>query len=891
MMSATLSADRKQAANGFLSMFLWSIKKHKSLLIVYSVLLLFSCPIIMLITGVSQLTNNTYVDLAMVSVGTFAVLTTMCALFMTLLVAPMMFDYLHNKRKSDLYGAMPCSRRTLFFSRYLAGLAIIVVPYILNMLIVVLSDICVGISYAGVADVNFVKGYDAIFTISLIIVTAIIAAYSFTSFIALCCGTTANTILCTLLINISYPIAVVVFSVLFSGMIPGVSIQLGGNDFIVFLLSPYLTFISPLFESCRSYLTTPPYYDFIPSSYGMELAVAATITAAALIACFFLLKRRKAESAQGSFAFSAPATVIRFIASAGIGLIAAIIAGNMSFATGGSYVFDINNIGIIGGTDGSSYSVYSNFNPYRGFTTGDAWLIFLIFMVTFIITAFAVHLVATVIFNKGFKGFAKSLVGYGALVGVVGVVYLILGFGCFGADKYIPQNDEIASVDISCSNVSYVSALQSGSSAIYGDYNNFDNGCQNTHKITDKASIAMVTDLHGRVIENLSTYFPTPYHVCPSYEGLDTTHFDSEYSHLYSVDSTTESPNQNSFINPPNSIMLTYHLKNGGTVNRIYSSVYYIGIDMGQEISKIILSSSNNDFNKLEKAVNSDTIDITSFELRSIIHYGGGYYQSKYIPDKKICSALAEAIKADMKSGAASSNIELKTEEFLCSLYINYNNSETSKKESANIIIPITYTNSVRLLAQYGFLCEADVYSDKTFKIDENSEILFSLPDKDISKKPLGTRVQVADDYADSQSYITMEIYGELNGDSVFADAASGDSLYCRTVYLGSDGNLYYRNDMYSQNDKVDNLSSYEDGELLELTVDLPVLCDKKDPKTTYTPYIIQFYSKDKKLHTTPINVYNYNINEATSYCVMVSGYYERSENNGINAYTYLSVY
>lgn len=867
MTSATLSVDRNRSANGFLSMFLWSLKKNKALIIVYSALLLFSCPVIMLISGITQLAEgNAYINIAEVSVAMFAVLTTICVFLMTLIVAPMMFDYLHNKRKSDLYGAMPCSRRTLFFSRYLTGLAIVIVPYLLNMLIVALSDACLYLFHNGAADLDFVKGYDAIFNIALMVLTAVISSYTFTAFIALCCGTTANTILCTLLINVSYPIAFEVISVLFSSIIPGVVINFDSNIFIIFLLSPYLSCIVPLMDYFSFYSSgmSMSEYDYTYlRGYGSELALAALITAAALIGCFFLIKRRKAESAQGSFAFSAPASVIRFIASAGIGLIAALIATSISFSSGGSYYFGDEHV------------------TYSGFTTGDAWAIFFIFILTFIITAFLVHLVATVIFNKGFAGFAKSLISYGVLVGVVTIVYLVLAFGGFGADKYVPQNDEIASVDLSYG---------------YSAYNSEDY-YSTVYNISDEASIKLTTELHSNIVENLNSYYPAPYHVCQNNEAsFIATYYEEDIA-----------PTQNSFIiESPQVIKLVYHLKDGGTVERKYSSIYYIGIDMGQEIANITLSASNTKLAELEEVVKADKLDITEFELTDNISYYSSY-ETKYVDNKNMCDKLEQAIKKDFESGAASSKSAIDSNDYLCTLTVRYNSSESSKVVSSQILVPKTYKNTIQFLGQYGFISAARIYDNRVVFEDDEVDLLFSLPDdSEIEKQSYDNTKESNGAYV---SFWLGETYSDDDENSYNAnvselvDAAENDSLYCRVIYLGSDGKLYYLNEMYSSQEKTDVSSiiggTYEyDGYIedgyIENTVDvyLSIRCDKNDPEKTYTPYIIQFYSKNKKLHTTPINIYDDKTESIADLnyidCV---GTFNQEEDEGGNSYVYLTAY
>lgn len=57
------------------------------------------------------------------------------ALVVPVLLAAMLFHYLHNRLSVDFYHAMPLSRKKLFFSRYFVGIVFLLVPLLVSRLL------------------------------------------------------------------------------------------------------------------------------------------------------------------------------------------------------------------------------------------------------------------------------------------------------------------------------------------------------------------------------------------------------------------------------------------------------------------------------------------------------------------------------------------------------------------------------------------------------------------------------------------------------------------------------------------------------------------------------------------------------------------------------------
>ena len=102
-------------------------------IITYSLFLLFSFPLLLLFYNTLTAANIIdRADFLIEANNTVYPIIFGCILMLfTLLVSVFMFSYLHKKRSVDMFGALPVSRRTLFFSRYLAGLTILLVPLLL----------------------------------------------------------------------------------------------------------------------------------------------------------------------------------------------------------------------------------------------------------------------------------------------------------------------------------------------------------------------------------------------------------------------------------------------------------------------------------------------------------------------------------------------------------------------------------------------------------------------------------------------------------------------------------------------------------------------------------------------------------------------------------------
>ena len=325
----------------------------------------------------------------------------------------MAFSYLHNKRSMDFYGSMPVSRRTQFFGRMVAVVASTFVPLIIVCLI-------------GNGVVLF-RGFEDAFSAFLCGTVGILGNIAFIAFIAVCCGTVGHSIVTYILISGVYPVCVLVLTLYPQMVLPGMS---GFSNFGEFPVSPVVLsllspFIAPLCLLIGSGLITSLINSIgssevvknsieIPLSYYIWWVV---FTAGLVVATYFLVKKRKSESAQSGFAFVFPSIAIKFFTSVTAGLLMGLILASVSTI------------------------------PYS--TDGSGSVAFIIlFCVGIIVGTIISHIILHLIYHKGMSGFGKWMILYGCETLVSLAFFAIVTTGMFGYVTRVPDVEDVKSVEI-----------------------------------------------------------------------------------------------------------------------------------------------------------------------------------------------------------------------------------------------------------------------------------------------------------------------------------------------------------------------------------------------------------------------------------------------------------
>ncbi|MDY4813757.1 MAG: hypothetical protein SO152_07915, partial [Ruminococcus sp.] len=325
------------------------------------------------------------------------------------------FSYLHNKRSMDFYGSMPVSRRTQFFGRMVAVVASTIVPLIIVCLI-------------GNGVVLF-RGFEDAVSAFLCGTVGILGNIAFIAFIAVCCGTVGHSIVTYILISGVYPVCVLVLTLYPQMVLPGMS---GFSNFGEFPVSPVvLSLLSPFIAPICAYgsgLIENVLNALISSSTistGTTVSVFYYVwwivfTAGLVVATYFLVKKRKSESAQSGFAFVFPSVAIKFFTSVTTGLLMGLILASISSI------------------------------PYVGGEVSSVSYIIL-FSIGIIIGTIISHIILHLIYHRGMSGFGKWMILYGCEALVSLIFFAIVTTGMFGYVTRVPDVEDVKSVEITFS--------------------------------------------------------------------------------------------------------------------------------------------------------------------------------------------------------------------------------------------------------------------------------------------------------------------------------------------------------------------------------------------------------------------------------------------------------
>ena len=289
-MTSTTSTKRLKPE---ISMLKLGIKNNLTVIIIYLSLILFF-GIIYFMGSLSAQTLadavesdfNPWVDasIAMASMTTF-----LSFLFMIVLSVKE-FSYLHNKRKTDMFGALPITRRSLFITKSLTVFLISAVPMTVVMLLLMLITANEGSpTVMGMfqKDVN-------VGDVLLRTLVNLSANIAFIGFLSVCCGKTSEKVLSYLIINGAYPIGMMLVQLLPASFLYGYTINF--DEMFTFALCP----------ACAGFAISQLYW----------LGFTAVFFAASVL----LVRKRKAESAQSHFAYTVPKIVIKLMISFAVGI-------------------------------------------------------------------------------------------------------------------------------------------------------------------------------------------------------------------------------------------------------------------------------------------------------------------------------------------------------------------------------------------------------------------------------------------------------------------------------------------------------------------------------------------------------------------------------------------
>lgn len=634
MMETTLQNNK---CKSLLSVYKWTLCRQKTPAIVLSVLLFCAGPLISILLKLfdaslvqqnQTLDGGFYNPNHIYEIDTlFFTFSSLVILFFTLFISITVFKYLHSKRNMDTFASLPVSRRIFFLGRYLAGLTMLLVPLLVNFLITFAITASCPLGESTVLL--------TLFQFFLILVCIITAAYSLTAFIAVCCGTSASTIVSVIIINGAYPLVIFLAMLMFNLAIPGQNMinslfSLEPPMIILFALSPYCMF-TQFYPEFAAYLNEANDIHNTPPAHLLDGCIYLLIFTIVFTAItFILIKKRKTECAQSGFAFKIPVYAIRLITSIAAGMLG-----------GGIFVV--------------ASSMSNTINIYLFFAIGA------------FIGAFLAHLIVTVIFNAGFRGFLKSLIAYGISMALITVWCLLVVTGFFNYDIYVPSVSSISSVNISANTVTE------------------DYYAENMElKFTYTDSFDKITDIHKDIANNIREACNYPY--------LHDTKKTSKYYTGYSEYSTIGNDDYYA-----SDITFEYTLKSGQKIKKVYDSSV-----LNSSIAKKIKDLLNTNYNEhladaLETANKSitDTYRDCSIEIYGTPKLNSNIHLYSYVADtnqyaKDLLTALSKDIRADKD---ITYEVSVKDKEMYPYIYVRRPNFF-----NCLIVVKDSYTNTLKEL-------------------------------------------------------------------------------------------------------------------------------------------------------------------------------------------------
>lgn len=392
MTSTTFSTNKN-----FAKLYKWAFGRNRALMIVFAVLMMVG--IVIDIQSLISISNSEIIgyndSMGIVGYGSISV-AQLGAICFAVISAIHTFNFLHNKRSTDMFGAVPATRSTLYFSHLLGGITAVSIPFTVGSFIV-MALTCRTTQYF-VTELGFI----------LMGIVTIAAVYSFTALIAYCCGTSLDSTIITIGANVIYMGVVFLFITVAYSMIPG----LGSGNGLLFN-TPFITLFAPVGFSV--------FFDAY-STMGQMTGMWTTVIWSILFTIGMILlgnhaaKTRKMETAQNEFNIKWLPIVIK----AGISILAGSFAGMTA-------------------TIGQS-SGFSNM---------------FIFAFWYIITGFAAFIILHLIFSRGTKvKLLPSLLAYAGTTTAV-LVFLFAMTTGLGIDTYIPAENNINSITFQSDEMEY----------------------------------------------------------------------------------------------------------------------------------------------------------------------------------------------------------------------------------------------------------------------------------------------------------------------------------------------------------------------------------------------------------------------------------------------------
>ncbi|WP_101698418.1 ABC transporter permease [Clostridium minihomine] len=539
----------------FKQTFLWELKNRWSLIVLFCGLHFVALPLIEILAlnhGQRMSLQNDYiVDLNDRFFNVLQValpfLTVSLSLLLALILPVLMYSYMHQKRSVDLFHALPVSRTALLSARMLAGLTVIVIPLVLNFAITGLIGVFYQINIAHYLPYM-------IYSLGWIVLMSL-AAFLFCTVLAVCSGTTFDMVISTVVLNITYPLMIILVMVTAGMIIPGMTFEPNFTAFYISALAPF----------CAAYIPIAQMSIGTPETSPVFLAWWLIFCVIMVVASLYLYRNRKSECAESNAAFPIPKILIRFVATTAAGLVCAQI-----FL--------------------SALSTNSSF--FVGLAAGSL----------------IAHIVAEAVYGRGFKGLKKSFAYYGIFLLAFVAFYGICVTGAFGYDTRIPKEEDVSYVE---ANLGYTYGHQVNGFAVMDEQGRKEIA-QIPQKLEEPENIKKVLNCHSEII-NVIRSAKYPYEIQDEYTDMT----------------------------------LIYHLKNGTTIKRVYSSNFLMN-HLNEAENKKFQQTVNTIMSTAEYRISGNPLYYLTPEfVESIAISLPEQEEQILVPDRQKMQELIDTLKKD----------------------------------------------------------------------------------------------------------------------------------------------------------------------------------------------------------------------------------------------------
>lgn len=276
MLSSKPKSDKRLFDSRFWGLYKTTVRQNLLAVILYTVCLM----LVTVLPTYSQSYNSTpttaYDHYLLSSSYGFGFV----GLIVPVLVAAVVFHYLHDRLSVDFYHSMPVSRTKLFFAKYCAGLDMLLAPVCLAKLLCILCHLAF---YSGVFSTGHILYVGALdFLFYMIMYTAV---YTLSCLVAVTSSTVVETVLYSAALNGAPTVLWLIL------------VNIGNDLYGVRIDSYLLNDISP-YETIITFIDNFSYADSFPVFMLKAPLMWLAISVAALFLCVHMYKRFHSEWAQ-----------------------------------------------------------------------------------------------------------------------------------------------------------------------------------------------------------------------------------------------------------------------------------------------------------------------------------------------------------------------------------------------------------------------------------------------------------------------------------------------------------------------------------------------------------------------------------------------------------------